>query len=94
MNGKPVVVTTEFRGVFFGYVEDESAAPEKVVLTDARNVVYWDRATKGVLGLAAHGPAAGSKVGPKIPRLTAWKVTAILEATPEAAEKFEVAQWS
>ena len=90
---KPVVVTTEFRGVFFGYCEDESTTPERIVLKDARNCVYWDSATKGVLGLASVGPIGSSRVGPKIPSLTAWKVTAVLEATPEAVEKWEQAPW-
>ncbi len=30
---KPVLVTTEFRGVFFGRVKDESKLPAEITLT-------------------------------------------------------------
>lgn len=36
MKEKAVLVTTEFRGVFFGYVKDESKLPEEITLTNAR----------------------------------------------------------
>ena len=90
---KPVIVTTEFRGVFFGYVEDESTAPKKINLTNARNCVYWSSESKGVLGLAAKGPNANCRIGPKVPAATIWKVTGIFECTPEATEAWESAPW-
>jgi len=40
-NGRAVVVTTENRGVFFGYVRDESKAPAQITLEKVRNCVYW-----------------------------------------------------
>src|SRR6185437_2017311 len=61
---QPVVVTTEHRGVFFGYLlEDKS--PDRVILEDARMCVYWSAKVHGVLGLAATGPDKDSRVGPK-----------------------------
>lgn len=93
MTKKPVLVTTEFRGVFFGYVEDDSKLPEKITLSNARNCVYWESAVHGVFGLASTGPTGGCKIGPRLPSFTAWKVTSVTECTPEAAEKWESGQW-
>lgn len=84
MSGKAVLVTTEFRGVFFGYVTDDSDLPAKITLKDARNCIYW-RTGNGVFGLAATGPSKECKIGPTIPSFTAWKVTSVTECTDEAA---------
>jgi len=89
-----VVVTTEHRGVFFGYVEDDTALPDKITLTDARMCVYWSEQVKGVLGLAATGPNDKCRIGTKVPRFTAWKITSVSECTPEAIEAWEQAPWS
>lgn len=95
MNGKPVVVTTENRGVFFGYLVDEpTKLPSEITLENARMCIYWSAATKGVLGLAATGPAKDSRITHAIPKLTAYKVTAVLDCSPEAAEKWEAGIWS
>jgi hypothetical protein len=88
-----VMVTTEFRGVFFGYmrgkVEDGS-----VTLTRAQNCVYWSSDVHGFMGLAATGPTKNCKIGPAVPSLTLNKVTAVVEVTPEAAEKWMKAPWN
>lgn len=94
MNKKPVVVTTEHRGVFFGYVEDDSKVPAEIVLGGARMCVYWSAETKGVLGLCATGPQKGCKVTHAIPKTTLYKVTGVFECTPEATEKWEEGVWS
>lgn len=90
---KPVVVTTEYRGVFFGYVKDDSEAPEKIELENTRMCVYWSADMKGIFGLASHGPSKDCRVTHAIPLFTAWKVTSVLDCTPEAAEKWEAAVW-
>lgn len=94
MDKKPVVITTEKRGVFFGYVEDDSALPEKIELANARMCVYWSQQTKGVLGLAASGPNSECRITSAIPKITLYQVTAILECSPEAAENWEKGLWS
>jgi len=38
---KAVLVTTEFRGVFFGYMGDGNKLPEQVMLKNARNCIHW-----------------------------------------------------
>lgn len=90
---KAVVVTTEFRGVFFGFLEDESEAPNKVTLSDGRLCVYWSEQTKGVLGLAATGPNKTCRIGPAVPELTVWKVTGIFRCTPKAVEAWKSEPW-
>lgn len=93
MDKKPVVVTTEFRGVFFGYVEDDSKLPTEITLSNARMCVYWSDETKGLMGLAATGPKEGCRITQAVPKFTAYKVTAVIESSPEAAEAWELGVW-
>jgi hypothetical protein len=91
MNPKYYLVTTSYRGVFAGeLIEDRG---DVVVLAEARNCVYWDRETKGFLGLAATGPTQGCRIGPKVPSITLRGVTAIAECTLEARARWESAPW-
>lgn len=94
MNKRPVVITTEQRGVFFGYVLDDSQAPTRIDLEQARMCVYWHAEVKGVMGLASGGPTKNCRITNAIPKLTAWKVTAVLECSPEAVENWEKNLWS
>ena len=63
-NGRPVLVTTEYRGVFFGYAEDTSG--DTVILTNARNCIYWPSANGGFMGLASEGPATDARIGARV----------------------------
>lgn len=89
---KAVLVTTDKRGVFFGYLKDQPT-DTSVVLERARMIVYWSAETRGVLGLAADGPAKGSRVTPQVPLLTLTSVTAVADCTDKAAEAIEKAPW-
>lgn len=88
---KAVLVTTEHRGVFFGYLDGE---PSQAVtkLKNARNVLRWN-GTKGFMGLAATGPTEQSRVGPRVPEQVLYKVTSVTTCTSEAVEKFEAQPW-
>ena len=90
---KAVLVTTDNRGVFFGYLESNDA-PGSLTLSNARNVVYWSKATKGYLGLAADGPNSSSRVGPSVPSLTLYGITGIADCSPAAVEAWESAPWA
>lgn len=90
---KAVVVTTEHRGVFFGYVENDSELPSKIEIVNARMCVYWTTETKGVLGLASSGPKEGCRITHPVPKLTLYKVTAVMDASPEATENWEKSLW-
>jgi len=88
-----VLVTTEFRGVFFGYM---TTAPtdNSITIARARNCVYWSSDIKGFMGLASTGPSKNCKIGPAVPSLTLQKVTAVIEVTPEAAQQWEKSPWA
>jgi hypothetical protein len=88
MNKKAVIVTTEFRGVFFGFVKDDKKSPDQITLTDARNCIYWSSDVGGFLGLAANGPTSGCRIGTKVSELTIYKVTSISPVSEEAAKKW------
>lgn len=87
--GRPVLITTEFRGVFFGYAEDTSG--DTVILTNCRNCIYWPSAQGGFGGLATDGPAKGARIGSRIAKAELRKVTSVLEVEPAAVEKWEAA---
>jgi|SRR3990167_3197491 len=93
---KAVLVTTDStrRGVFFGYLESFDRTTQIAVLTQARLCVYWSRETHGVFGLAAKGPAAGSKIGPAVPRIELNGVTAVCECSDEAVAAMEKEPWA
>jgi hypothetical protein len=93
-NERAVLVTTEHRGVFFGYLIG-GVSKEQVQLRAARNVVYWDSATHGFLGLAANGPTKDCRVGPAAgAESTLFDITGVFGVTDQAAKRFEDAPWS
>ncbi len=91
---KPVVVTTEHRGVFFGMLDGQDPADSVVTLTDAQMCVYWSVDVKGILGLAATGPSTASRVTPAVPKITLQAVTAVMDATPEAVKAWQARPWA
>ena len=86
-----VVVTTEYRGVFFGYTTDYSG--DTIELKRARNCIYWPSSQKGFLGLASEGPKAGSKIGPAAD-IELRKITCVAKCTEEATAAWEKAPWN
>ncbi len=91
---RPVVVTTEHRGVFFGFLEGGDDTAKTLAITDAQMCVYWPVETHGILGLASAGPTRGAKVTPKVPRITLQGVTAVMDATEEAVTAWQKRPWS
>jgi hypothetical protein len=88
MKKKPVLVTTEFRGVFFGYVEKDKHLPEEITLSKVKNCIYWASSIGGFLGLASKGPDDKCKIGAEVPELRLFKVTSITPVTEEAEKKW------
>ena len=90
-----VMVTTEHRGVFFGYVDPVTVEGDvrTIRLFRVRMCVYWTADVRGVLGLAHTGPDAKCKITP--PNLSARisDVTGVFTCSPEAAEAWEAAPW-
>ncbi len=93
--GTFVVITTDCnsRGVFGGVLEAYDNETGAVTLSSAQMCVHWSSATKGVLGLAAGGPAKGSKITESVPKLELVNVTAVMEATDEARKAWEAQPW-
>lgn len=83
---RAVLVTTEYRGVFFGYAEDTSG--DTIVLKRARNCIYWSEKVGGFMGLAATGPDHKSRIGATVDQIELRKITAVAEVAPAA-----VAAW-
>ena len=90
MNEK-VLVTTEFRGVFYGEVKDKSKLPKEIILANARNCIYWSSDVGGFLGLAKVGPSSGCRIGKQVSKLTLYKITSVTPVAEEAIKKWEKA---
>lgn len=92
---RPVLVTTLHRGVFFGYVgADYKTNADTIKLTDSRNVVSWSADCKGFMGLAAGGPTASCRIGPKAPGCELRNITSVTDVSEVAAQAFEKGPWS
>lgn len=87
---RAVLVTTQHKGVFFGYAFDTGGVAIK--LRAARNCVYWSTDVKGFLGLAATGPSKQCKVGPAAD-IELRDITCVAECTPAAVQAWEAAPW-
>jgi hypothetical protein len=91
-NEIPLVVTTEHRGVFFGY---GTPTTEKTIrITKARMCVHWPSDVKGIVGLAAKGPTKTSRISPACPAITLQAVTSIMECSDQAKNNWESEPWS
>lgn len=90
--GRPVLVTTAHRGVFFGYLDGPEDG-EILKLRRARNCLRWGREMKGFIGLAALGPDDQCRVGLAVKSMTLRNITAVLEVEAEAAKRWEAAPW-
>jgi hypothetical protein len=71
---RPVIVTTEYRGVFYGYAENTSG--DTIDLTNARMAIYWGT-ENGLFELASTGPTSQSKI------------TAVVEISKQAQEAWD-----
>ena len=90
--GRPVIVCTDKRGVFFGYCKNTTGDP--ITMERPRMVVYWSADVKGIMGLAATGPTTGCKVTAAPPRIELRGVSCVIEVSPEAVKAWEGAPWA
>ena len=85
---KPVLITTEHRGVFAGLIDnDQDITARSMPLKQAKMAIYWGT-TRGVMELAQSGPTGNSRISlpADIPAL--HDITAVFEITPEAWAKW------
>lgn len=85
---RPVIVCTEFKGVFFGYADDTTG--DAIDLTNARMGIYWGT-TRGVMELAEVGPNVKSKISARAD-IQVRKITAVFEVTANAVKAWEAAK--
>ena len=88
---KAVLVTTEFRGVFFGYVKEDENSPAQITLTSARNCIYWHKSCGGFMGLATNGPNSECRIGAQVPEITLYKITSVTSVTDHATKAWDAA---
>lgn len=84
---RPVIVTTEHRGVFFGYASDTKGS--EIELKRARMAIAFGT-TRGIMELAETGPTSKSKISARAD-LDVRKVTAVFEVTDSATKAWEAA---
>lgn len=87
---RPVLVTTEYKGVFFGYAENTDG--DNIKLKRARNCIYWPTKNKGFMGLASDGPHKDAKIGPPAD-IELRKITSVVEVTPQAEKIWNEFKW-
>jgi hypothetical protein len=85
---RPVIICTEHRGVFFGYASDTSG--DTVHLKRARMAIVFGT-TRGLFELSEDGPTTSSKISARAPQIDLRKITAVIEVSPAAVEKWEAA---
>jgi hypothetical protein len=88
--GKPVIVTTELRGVFFGYADKTDG--DVIELKRARMCVYWSADMKGIMGLADFGPSKDCKISPAAD-IELRKITAVIHVSLQAVKAWESQPW-
>jgi len=60
----PVLVSTDQRGVIFGYTKNPAYRP--IILTGSRMCLYWTKDVGGMWGLAEGGPTKGCKISARV----------------------------
>jgi hypothetical protein len=85
---RAVLVTTEYRGVFFGYATDTGG--DTIKLRAARNCLYWSKTVGGFVGLAERGPDKDCRIGARAD-IDLRKITCVAEMTPVAVAAWESA---
>ena len=88
---KPVLVTTQHRGVFAGLIEDDQDLSTKAMpLKEAKMAIYWGT-DKGVMQLADTGPTDSSRISAAADIPMLHDITAVFEIKDEAWKKWQSA---
>ena len=86
-----VLVTTVHRGIFCGYATDTDGPT--INLRAARLCISWSSDLRGFMGLASDGPNNKCRIGPAAD-IQLRDITAVVEISPQAEEKWQQAPWS
>lgn len=88
---KPVLITTQHRGVFAGLVaDDQDINARSMPLKDARMAIYWGT-SKGVMELCQSGPTAKSRISAPADIPALHDITAVFDITDKAWKKWQTA---
>ena len=91
-NRIPVLITTQHRGVFFGYIDPTKRHDQHIDMTGVRNCIFWSASVGGFLGLAGGGPNKECRIGAHVTgTFTARDVTSITDCTADAVKAWEAA---
>lgn len=88
---KPVLITTEHRGVFAGLIPDgQDLTARSMPLKSAKMAIYWGT-SRGVMELCETGPTAKSRISATADIPMLHNITAVFEITPKAWGKWQEA---
>lgn len=88
---KPILVTTQHRGVFAGLVPvDQDLTAKTMSLKSAYMAIYFGT-TKGVHELCDTGPTNKSRISAKADIPVLHDITAVFDITPDAWKAWETA---
>ena len=85
---KAVIITTEHRGVFYGFIEnDQDVNARTMPLKNAKMAIKWGT-DKGVMQLARTGPTNRSKISAEADIPALHDITAVFVVTEEAQKQW------
>lgn len=91
MSMKPVLVTTQHRGVFAGLIPvDQDLSVKALALQGAKMAIYWGT-TRGLMELCDTGPTSKSRISAPADIPMLHDVTAIFDISEKAWEKWNKA---
>ena len=89
-----LMVTTEHRGVFFGYGEFPNDGEKNITLTNVRMCIYWPAENHGINSLASLGPLKGARISPSSEGdVRLHDITGVWVVSDKAAKKWEAEPW-
>ena len=91
MSTKPVLITTQHRGVFAGLIPvDQDLSVKAMPLKSARMAIYWGT-TKGVMELCDTGPTSKSRISATADIPMLHDITAIFDISEKAWDEWNKA---
>ena len=86
---KPVLITTQHRGVFVGQIpDDQDITARSMPLLNARMVIYWGT-TRGLPELCETGPTVESRISARADIPALHDITAVFAVSAAAWAGFQ-----
>lgn len=87
-NLRPVLITTEYRGVFAGLIPaDQDLTTRSMPLKAAKMAIYWGT-SRGLMELCDSGPTASSRISAPADIPMLHGITAVFDIKPDAWGKW------